>query len=317
LAVLDKAVEMGQQSQQDKRAGQMNMFAVAAAPSPAGGRMGDVLPDMAELPDAELLKFEKELLGFYISSHPLTEHQFKLEEYSSASTKEAATLSEGTEITIGGMISRVKKTVTRNGRSAGMPMAILTVEDLEGQIDATIFADSLADIVKRHPDSIAAESIIFLKGKIDRRRETPGILVNDVIPVADSIARLTTAIALKLDPLRHSEEAINQLELVLARHKGNAEVFIQVTTNPGQKVTMRLDRDRFVKPSQTLVDDLEQLLGAGSVQLCGVGARRRKKAAQQQLFKEDSQSEETPQSQPESAPIEAMDLEMELQMAEE
>ncbi|HZK81352.1 MAG TPA: DNA polymerase III subunit alpha, partial [Humisphaera sp.] len=317
LHVLDKAVEMGQQSQQDKRAGQMSMFGAPAPTGPAGGRMGDTLPDMAELPDAELLKFEKELLGFYISSHPLTEHQFKLEEYSSASTKEAAAISEGTEITIGGMISRIKKTVTRNGRSAGMPMAILTLEDLEGQIDATVFADSLADIVKRHPDAIAAESIVFLKGKIDRRRETPGILVNDVIPVADSIARLTTAIAIKLDPLRHDEEAIAQLELALARHKGNAEVYIQVTTKPGQKVTMRLDRERFIKPSQALVDDLEQLLGAGVVQLCGIGARRRKKAAQQQLFKEDSQSEETLQAPPEAAPIAAMDLEMELQTADE
>jgi DNA polymerase-3 subunit alpha len=307
---------MGQQSQQDKRAGQMSMFGAPASSGPANGRMADALPDMTELADAELLKFEKELLGFYISSHPLTEHQIKLEEYSSASTREAATISEGTEITIGGMISRVKKTVTRNGRSAGMPMAIITLEDLEGQIDATVFADSLAEIVKRHPDAITAESIVFLKGKIDRRRETPGVLVNDVIPVADSIARLTTAIAIKLDPLRHDEEALTQLELALARHKGNAEVYIQVTTNPGQKVTMRLDRERFIKPSQALVDDLEQLLGAGVVQLCGIGGRRRKKAAQQQLFKEDQQQDEPAQTPLESVPIAAMDLEMELEMTE-
>jgi DNA polymerase-3 subunit alpha len=313
LQVLDRAVEMGQQTQQDKRAGQLNMFAAMAGAGPSPAKtMGAALPDIDELTDAELLKFEKELLGFYISSHPLTEHQLKLEHYSTVSTKEALTVSEGTEITLGGMISRIKKTVTKNGRSAGKAMAIITLEDLEGQIDGTIFAESLEDIVKRHPEAIAAESIIFVKGKIDRRRETPGIIVNDVIPVSDSVGRLTTVVALKLDPLRHSEESIVQLEQALARHKGNAEVYIQVTTGPGQKVTMRLDRERFVKPSVQLVDDLELLLGGGSVQLCGAGTKRRKRLEQQRLFKEDQEAAESGQPTAEVAPIMAMDMEMEL-----
>src|SRR5690349_16570854 len=125
LAVLDRAFEMGQQSQQDKRMGQMNMF---GGGGPAAPRvLADALPDMEELPDAELLKFEKELLGFYISSHPLTEHQVALEHFSTASTREAMNCSEGTEVTIGGMINRVKKSVTKNGRSAGMTMAMITL----------------------------------------------------------------------------------------------------------------------------------------------------------------------------------------------
>jgi DNA polymerase-3 subunit alpha len=210
------------------------------------------------------------------------------------------------------MISRIKKTVTKNGRSAGKSMAIITLEDLEGQIDGTIFAESLEDIVKRHPTAISAESIIFVKGKIDRRRETPGIIVNDVIPVADSVARLTTMIALKLDPLRHADDAIAQLEQILSRHKGNAEVYIQVTTGPGQKVTMRLDRDRFVRPTQQLVDDLELVLGSGSVQLCGIGTRRRKRIEQQRLFKEDQAAEAAEQPAAEASPVMAMDMEMEM-----
>ncbi|HZL36968.1 MAG TPA: DNA polymerase III subunit alpha [Tepidisphaeraceae bacterium] len=309
LQVLERAVESGQSAQQDKRAGQMSMFGAAAA-GPSPSRMPDTLPNIDELPDADLLKFEKELLGFYITSHPLTEHQAKLEHYSTASTKEAFTISEGTEVTIGGMISRIKKTVTRNGRSAGMPMAIITLEDLEGQMDATIFADNLADITKRYPDIVAAEAIVFVKGKLDRRRETPGIVVNDLVPVADAIGRLTTAVALKLDPIRHSAQMIAQLEETLARHKGNAEVFIQVTIDSEQKVTMRLDRDRFVKPSAALVDDLEMLLGCAGVQLCGAGTRRRKRIAQQQLFKEAEQTEEA--AAPSETPLQMMEAEMEM-----
>ena len=108
--------------------------------------MGGALPDIEEIDNAELLKFEKELLGFYITSHPLTEQQTAIERYTTASTKEAMLLTEGTEVTIGGMISRVKKVVTKNGRVAGMQMAIITLEDLDGQIDGTMFAETFAEV---------------------------------------------------------------------------------------------------------------------------------------------------------------------------
>ena len=291
IASLDRAIEMGQQSQQDQRAGQLNMFAAMAAAAPARMTAGS-LPAVDELPDAELLKFEKEFLGFYITSHPLTEHQSALEHYSTASTKEVLAVSEGVEVTIGGMINRVKKSVTKNGRSAGMTMAMITMEDLEGQIDAVLFAETLADVQKRYPDSVGVEQIVFLRGKVDRRRETPSIIVNDVIPVADAIGKLTTSLALKLDPLRHSAQDIQQLERALAEHKGNAEVFLQITTSATQKVTMRLDRERFVKPSRQLVDDLERAIGPGSVQLCGAGTRRRKKLTRQQALFEEAQSDD-------------------------
>jgi DNA polymerase-3 subunit alpha len=291
LQILEGAVEMGQQSQHDKRAGQMNMFGAPApsAPSAAQSMGASALPDIDELPDAELLKFEKEFLGFYISSHPLTQHQVALEHFSTASTKEAVVCSEGTEVTIGGMISRVKKVITKNGRSAGMPMAIITLEDLEGQIDGTMFAETYAEIVGKFPDAVSAESIVFVRGKVDKKRETPSLLINEVLPIAEAVSRLTTAVALKLDPLRHATGVVAQLEPLLKRHKGNTEVFLQVATTPTQKIVMRLDRERSVKPTPALVDELEMLLGSGSVQLCGAGTRRKKRLEQQQqpLFKQD------------------------------
>jgi DNA polymerase-3 subunit alpha len=277
----------------------------AAAPSAAKTMGASALPDVDELPDAELLKFEKEYLGFYISSHPLTEHQVALEHYSTASTREAANCSEGTEVTIGGMINRVKKVITKNGRSAGMPMAIITLEDLEGQIDGTMFAETYAEICQKYPDAVSAESIVFVRGKVDRKRETPSLLINEVLPIAESIAKLTTAVALKLDPLRHAPGVVAQLDPLLKRHKGNTEVFLQISTTPTQKVTMRLDRERSVKPTPALVDDLEMLLGTGSVQLCGLGTRRKKRLEQQQqpLFKQEEEA--TPEEATDDASDEA------------
>ena len=111
----------------------------AVLAGPEGGQTNIVPVDfvaqamyhIGHLPDAELLKYEKELLGFYITSHPLTEHEAKLQNFSTASTKEAMNLAEGTEVLIGCMLSAVRSKVAKSGRSAGQRWAIIELEDLE------------------------------------------------------------------------------------------------------------------------------------------------------------------------------------------
>ena len=251
----------------------------AAAPA------ADALPDLDELPDAELLKFEKELLGFYITSHPLTEHQAILERYTTASTKEAMACGEGTEVTIGGMISRVKKSVTKNGRSAGMQMAMVTLEDLDGPIDGVIFAETFAEVAQRYPSAVAAESIVLMKGKVDKRREVPSVIVSEVIPVADAPGRLTTAVCVVLDPAKHPADVLPQVKATLGKHRGATPAFVQVPVD-GQTVTIKLGRDAGVRPGRDLQGDVEQLLGNGSLQFHGAGSRRMRRLQQQQLFKD-------------------------------
>ncbi len=280
LAILDRAVEMGQQSQQDKRMGQLSMFGAAGGTS----RPADVLPNLEEFPSAELLKFEKELLGFYVTDHPLTEHQAALASYATATTREAENLSEGSEVTIGGMINKVKRAITKNGRSAGQPMAILTLEDLDGQIEATIFAESLAEISKRHPKSVAAGEIVFLRGKVDKRRETPGMIVNDLIPISDSMSRLTRWVKVEIDRVEGAAEVLRQLKPVLTKHKGNCQTFLSVPANGSKRALINLDTAWSVRPTPAMKEELEFTLnGQGHVELAGEGSKR-SRVQQQPLF---------------------------------
>jgi DNA polymerase-3 subunit alpha len=299
LQALDGAFESAQRLQQDRRAGQLSMFggpaAQVAAPPPP-------LPNVEELPSAELLKFEKELLGFYITSHPLTEHQAALDRYVTATTREAMNYPEGAEVMVGGMINRVKKTTTKTGKSAGQLMAIIAIEDLEGQIEAVLFSDMFADISQRYPGAIANESIVFVKGKVDKRREVPCLIANDLVPMSDAIAKLTTSIGVRLDPARHNTETVQQMADVLKRHRGKKEFYIQVPAADGKKVSLRVNGELGVRISRELVDELELLLGSGLVQLGGEGNKRIKRIQQQALFK-DAQPEAV------TAP-EAMDREM-------
>jgi DNA polymerase-3 subunit alpha len=286
LEVLERAVEMGQQYQHDKRAGQMNMFGGGTVVQSNAATMGSALPDIDEIASADLLKFEKDLLGFYITSHPLTEHQATLDRYPTASTREAMYCSEGTVVRIGGMLSAVRSMVAKTGRSAGQRWAILELEDLDGKIEGMCFAESFADISNRWPGVLSTERIVFMRGKVDKKRETPSIMVNDVIPIEAAIERLTTSIGVKLDRTRHSSDVFGDLKGVIKKHAGKKELFVQVQTADGTKVSLRVNGELGVRLTKDLVDDLEQLLGNGSVQLGGDGQKRMRRLAQQQLFKD-------------------------------
>ena len=295
MQVAPQAFESGQQTQADRRNGQMSMFGGPAAPTgPSNAAiMGGALPNVEEFENAELLKFEKELLGFYITSHPLTDQQVTIERFTTASTKEAMAMSEGTEVMIGGMIARAAKKVAKSGRSAGMPWCIITLEDLDGTIDGMVFAEAYAAITTQYPDAVAVDKIVFVRGKVDKKRETPNLMVTEIIPATDATAKLTTAVCVRLDGARHDASALADLPGMLAKHKGVTPVYFQVTTAAG-KAMLSVDKQHGVRPSTNLVEDIEMLLGHGAVDLAGAGSKRRKRLEQQRLFKEDEGADETP-----------------------
>ncbi|MBC7783260.1 MAG: DNA polymerase III subunit alpha [Burkholderiales bacterium] len=285
LNILEPAFEAGQRQQDDKRSGQIALF---GEPDPATNttRASVVLPTMDEFEPSELLKMEKELLGFYITSHPLAQQQKWVDKYTTHSTKEACNLGEGAEVVIGGMIGAVKTKIAKSGRSAGQKWAILEIEDLDGKLEGMLFSEPFAAISARYPDLLKAESICFIKAKVDRKRENPCLIINDVIPISEGIAKLTTALVIKFDPAQHSAETIASVKPLLGRHKGNVNVYAQLIDSESRKVTLRLDKEYNIRPEADLVGHLEKVLGNGNVEVVGEGTKRIRRLEQQKLFKE-------------------------------
>lgn len=304
LAGLDGAFEAAQRAQEDKRAGQMSMFGAPAATAAATAGPTPGLPDVPEFPPSELLRFEKELLGFYITSHPLTEHQAKVENFSTFTTREALAAAEGTEVMIGAMISAVKAKVAKSGRSMGQKWAIVEFEDFEGKIEGMCFAETFADISGRHPEVFKSDQIVFVKGKVDRKRETPSLMVNDIIPVKEAVAKLTTALGVKLDRTRHPAGVVEEIKAVAKKHAGKKEWFLLVPTGVGsgiggggKTVTIKMGGEAGVRITSDLVEDLERVLGSGSVQLRGEATEKRKRMEQRRLFAEAQLAAGAPEPQ--------------------
>jgi DNA polymerase-3 subunit alpha len=188
------------------------------------------------------------------------------------------------------MLSAVRPKVAKSGRSAGQKWAILVLEDLDGVIEAMCFAEAYATITQKYPDAIRAEQIVFVKGKVDKKRETPSIMVNEILPINAAIDKLTTAMILKFDRTRHTDEHVEAARVLIKSHKGNLPVFAQTQCAVGgeeRTLTLRLANDFGARISQTLVDDLRTRLGNEAVDLAGAGSKRKKRLEQQRLFKEE------------------------------
>jgi DNA polymerase-3 subunit alpha len=290
LRAFERAYEMGQQHQQDVASGQMNFFSGGdAEPAEAASA---ALPKVKELPQSELLQMEKDLLGFYVSSHPLREHEDALESYATATTARIKELGDGTDVWMGGLVTAVRSRVAKSGRSAGQKWAIVEFEDLDGKIEGMVFAETYADIMERSPEALEKDAIVFVHGTVDRRRETPCLRVIDVLPMEAAAKKLTTAVVLELDRTRHDPAVLRQIKPVLGEHAGRVEVYARVAEADGGRTTLKLDKQFGALPSLDLQASLETVLGPGSVRLIGEGTRRKKHAEQKRMFAERAEEVE-------------------------
>jgi len=266
-AAMDQALQLGQQAASARKSGQMSFFDIidptgADAPAPA-------FPNVEAWSEAQLLDAEKETLGFYITSHPLVKYGRELDSLSSppgkASFGRFGELPEGTPVVVGCMIASVRYTVTKTGRSAGKRMAILAVEDLTGKCEAVVFSDAY----ERLAGLLVEQNIVFLTGRIDRRRERPNIIVDEVTPIDRALEQLTGMILVRLDRAAATPEKLQQLRDVLAGHRGKTVVYLQLTPKGRSDVraTIRMDEKCRVTVTREMVDELADLLGEDNIVL--------------------------------------------------
>ncbi len=222
---LESALAAGQRAAADRASGQLNMFGVletsrsenkseirnstaSTAGLPAKSEIS--LPKVALWSPADQLKFEKDVLGFYLSSHPLDQHKDIVRRYATVDVAQIDQLAAEVEVILGGMLTRVKPTVTKNGKNPGQKMAMITLEDHSGAIEAVVFSDAYAVAA----ELLAPDRIVFLRGKVDRRRERPSVIVQKVISVHDAITELTEAVIIRPDTQGREVMPAGALELL-------------------------------------------------------------------------------------------------------
>ncbi len=277
LAVLPRCIQGGQAVQDDRRRGQMSLFEAFAdeqgsskngSESSSSNLFEHMLPEAAAAADAGMLAEEKKVLGFYMSSHPLARHEPLLRALAThqASQLLDPELLDRTEATLGGMISNIQLRNVKNSRSGHTRMAKLTFEDLSGAIPALLWPDDYA----KFQAFVEEDRICFVKGTIDRRRESPELVINKVIPLERGPAELAQGVVVTIRKGTSQKEDLERLQRHARNRPGNLDMFIEMFGLPrAKRVLYRAGGSFKIRHDDKLISDFENAVGKGNVRLLG------------------------------------------------
>ncbi len=254
-AGLDAALESGAAAQRDRAIGQDSLF-----PGEDGGLSQPKLPEAPPWTDAERLAHENEVLGFYVTGHPLEAHADKLRRYTDTTATKAAERA-GREARIGGLVTGIRETRTRKGDA----MAFGTVEDLEGAFDLVIFPESFArlrPLLRRalEGDPETGPVPLVLTGNLEAA-EPPKLLVRDAFELAEAEERLAARLELRIVAADATRDRLLALRRVLDAHRGDCGVVVRVLIPGESETVLSLPDARGVDPTDTLLRDVNQLFG--------------------------------------------------------
>jgi DNA polymerase-3 subunit alpha len=260
MAVLDQAVEEGAAAQRERDLGQTSIFgeelnghtSAAALPTPS-------LPSLAEWDQAQRLKYERELTGFYISAHPLTRYEAILSALSTATTMGLKDCEDGSEVKLCGIIASVKSMLTKKGDR----MAYLTVEDLQGTTEVIVFPD----LFRTAGELIAPERVVRITGTIDRGDKGTKIRGSKIEPLADVQTQSIKRIRIRLTDRPEVREQLPRLLDVFRRHPGSTTISMAFRTDDTLEAETAPLPNLTVCPSDHFVSDVEEVLGKGALSL--------------------------------------------------
>lgn len=259
---LDAAVEHGTKLQADKRSGQLGLF---------GGDVDGAPVHQPPLPnvqwsEAEMLKREKAALGFYVTRHPLAGASEFIEACATANTSALKNLGDGTRVVLGGMVTSMVIRLTKKKEKMG----IVAFEDLAGSVEAIVFPKQLS----KFQSMLTPDSIVFLKGEVDRQREEPSLRVTDVIPLAEAGRVFCSEVLLSVGGDFANESVLQQLKPIVTAHHGDKPLFLKLPTDGGLTAVLRCDPRFSVDFTERFADEVSALIGAENVTALATGNRR-------------------------------------------
>jgi len=265
-AVVDRAMQSGAAAAADRRSGQKGLFADLDDEQP--DEPEDLnLPDLPEWEERDRLAKEREVLGFYLSSHPLDEHRETLETYRSHTTADLPNLKHRSEVTLGGMISAIALKHTKNPKP-GSPSryAMFDIEDTEGMVRCILWPDQYV----KYGELLAGDAILFVRGAVDKRpgSEEANIIVNELLILEAAPARYTHGVVVRVSEADHGQQGLERLYEILRGYPGDCVVHLAIRLNDGRQVHCQCDRLRVAINSE-MRSRVADLLGPAQFQLLG------------------------------------------------
>ena len=264
FAVIDRALQSGAAAAADRRSGQMGLFGPEEDDeSEAAGAAN--LPDLPDWDPRDQLGKEKEVLGYYLSSHPLAEHEDKLATFCSHTTVEAAALSHRAEAMLGGMLASIKLAHTKNPKP-GNPSryAMFDLEDKDGMIRCILWPEGFV----QYGHLVQGDAILVARGAIDKRpgSEEANLIVNELIPLEELDSRYTRGVVIRVSEEIHGQQKLEQLHEILRGYPGRCQLQLVIDLSDGRRVACDCDEFR-VAVTGEMRSRVDELMGPGNFRL--------------------------------------------------
>ncbi len=220
----------------------------------------------AEFDQNELLAMEKESIGLYISAHPLKQLSVAMSTKTDVNLGGVGECKDGERVTVGGMISQVKRLRTKKGD----PMVFATLDDLHGSVELVIFADTLEEA----GNAVEQDAVVLIKGKVDHKDASRTCVVVSSVdrfePTDEELARaeeeaarevVPEVLQIRLDVKVVQADVLDDLRDVLSSFPGDSEVVVELECAAGPR-RIRLGSEFRVKRTAALYSELAQMLGS-------------------------------------------------------
>ena len=254
LMVFEQIIDGTLVRRRERDQGVMSLFGDVGDDAAGGFNERVAIPTL-EFDKSDRLKFEKEMLGLYISDHPLLGVEAALRRKVDCSVAEAAEKDDGAMITLGGVITNLSRKFTKKGDQ----MAVFVLEDLDSAIEVTVFPRVLTE----QGHKLIDDAIVTVKGRIDRRDEVRiGFMAQDVQILEGLDTGSAAPLRLRVPATSLTELKIHQIRKILREHPGDSPVYLHI----GQGKVLRL-ADDFCVDLDRVVGELRMALGHDAVVL--------------------------------------------------
>jgi DNA polymerase-3 subunit alpha len=261
MAVLDKAIEGAQKSQRDAESGQHGLFGVFADES-GKPPSADKLPEIPDWDEHQRLAAEKEVLGFFITGHPLEKYKDKIADFRALDTEAISNMKQGTgkdEIYTAGMITNIRVQKSKKGDL----YANGVLEDMAGAVDIIVFPEAY----KRLTEKVKLEVPVLIKASVRvEEGANPKLAIGDIIPLETAKPKLPRAIRIRVPAAEANEAQVDALQAICRERKGEAKVMFDVEREGDFMVVMEPDGYN-VLPDRAFIAQVEDLLGKGAVRV--------------------------------------------------
>lgn len=256
LSIHIEAVDSATESKKAEAIGQYDLFGSSQESVSITGT--ELIIPAEEWDKAALLNFERQMLGLYVSDHPLLGIEHLLSRFSDTQIADIAhgNKKDADIVTVAGLVTNIQRKVTKQGAN----WAIVTLEDLAGSVDLMVFSQTYANTA----NLIHEDAILSVKAKIDAREEESPKLVALDFSVPDLNQQRTNPVVVKLNAARCTPPMVDSIKSVLQTHPGTVEVHLHIIN--GEKTTvMKIDERLRVEPTSALFGELKALLGPSAV----------------------------------------------------